>query len=49
MLFKAVPPSLRAAITVGIGFFITIIGLKVRETDRTSNVTSRCHLLLERK
>lgn len=26
MLFRAVPKSLRAAITVGIGFFITIIG-----------------------
>jgi xanthine/uracil/vitamin C permease (AzgA family) len=29
MLFRAVPKSLRAAITVGIGFFITIIGLKI--------------------
>ena len=29
MLFQAVPPSLRASITIGIGFFITIIGLKI--------------------
>jgi len=29
MLFQAVPPSLRSAITVGIGFFITMIGLKI--------------------
>jgi len=29
MLFQAVPKSLRAAITVGIGMFITMIGLKV--------------------
>ncbi len=36
MLFKAVPPSLRAAITVGIGFFITIIGLKIGEIMRVT-------------
>lgn len=36
MLFRAVPPSLRAAITVGIGFFITIIGLKIGEITRVS-------------
>ena len=36
MLFKAVPPSLRAAIAVGIGFFITIIGLKIGEITRTT-------------
>jgi len=34
MLFRAVPPSLRAAITVGIGFFITMIGLKIGEITR---------------
>lgn len=33
-LFKAVPKSLRAAITVGIGFFLTIIGLKIGEIMR---------------
>ena len=31
MLFVAVPKSLRSAITVGIGFFITMIGLKIGE------------------
>ena len=36
MLFKAVPPSLRAAIAVGIGFFITIIGLKIGEITRAT-------------
>lgn len=36
MLFTAVPQSLRAAITVGIGFFITIIGLKIGEITRVS-------------
>ena len=34
MLFKAVPPSLRSSITVGIGFFITIIGLKIGQITR---------------
>jgi len=34
MLFIAVPKSLRAAITVGIGFFITIIGLKIGQITR---------------
>jgi len=29
MLFRAIPPSLRASIVVGIGFFITIIGIKI--------------------
>lgn len=36
MLFKAVPHSLRAAITVGIGFFITMIGLKIGQITRVS-------------
>lgn len=36
MLFRAVPPSLRSAIVVGIGFFITIIGLKIGEIIRIS-------------
>eukprot|EP01038_Epipyxis_sp_PR26KG_P009181 gene9181-12380_t len=36
MLFRAVPPSLRASITVGIGFFITIIGLKIGEVTRVT-------------
>lgn len=36
MLFRAVPPSLRAAITVGIGFFITIIGLKIGQLTRVT-------------
>eukprot|EP01035_Chromulina_nebulosa_P019061 gene19061-24883_t len=34
MLFRAVPPSLRAAIAVGIGFFITIIGLDIGQIIR---------------
>ena len=36
MLFRAVPKSLRASITVGIGFFITIIGLKIGEITRVT-------------
>ena len=36
MLFDAVPKSLRASITVGIGFFITIIGLKIGRITRTT-------------
>ena len=36
VLFKAVPKSLRAAITVGIGFFITIIGLKIGQITRVT-------------
>jgi adenine/guanine/hypoxanthine permease len=36
MLFTAVPKSLRASITVGIGFFITIIGLKIGKITRTT-------------
>lgn len=36
MLFRAVPPTMRAAITVGIGFFITIIGLKIGQLTRTT-------------
>lgn len=36
MLFTAVPKSLRASITVGIGFFITIIGLTIGEITRVS-------------
>jgi len=36
MLFKAVPKTLRAAITVGIGFFITIIGLRIGKITRTT-------------
>ena len=36
MLFRAVPKSLRAAICVGIGFFITIIGLKIGEITRVT-------------
>ena len=39
MLFKAVPKSLRASITVGIGFFITIIGLKIGEVTRVSQAS----------
>lgn len=38
MLFRAVPPSLRSAIVVGIGFFITIIGLKIGEIIRVSTL-----------
>lgn len=34
MLFRAVPPSLRASITVGIGFFITMIGIKIGQITR---------------
>lgn len=34
MLFRAVPQSLRSAITVGIGFFITIIGLKIGQITK---------------
>jgi AGZA family xanthine/uracil permease-like MFS transporter len=34
MLFRAVPVSLRAAISVGIGFFITMIGLKIGQLTR---------------
>lgn len=29
-VFNAVPPFMRASISVGVGFFITMIGLKVR-------------------
>lgn len=36
MLFRAVPISLRSAITVGIGFFITIIGLKIGQITRVT-------------
>jgi len=36
VLFKAVPKSLRASITVGIGFFITIIGLKIGKITRVT-------------
>jgi len=36
MLFKALPPSFRAAITVGIGFFITIIGLEIGKIIRVT-------------
>jgi AGZA family xanthine/uracil permease-like MFS transporter len=36
MLFVAVPKSLRAAITIGIGFFITIIGLKIGQITRVT-------------
>jgi AGZA family xanthine/uracil permease-like MFS transporter len=36
MLFQAVPTSLRAAITIGIGFFITMIGLKIGELTRVT-------------
>jgi adenine/guanine/hypoxanthine permease len=36
LLFRAIPPHLRAAITVGIGFFLTIIGLKIGEIMRVS-------------
>ena len=36
MLFRAVPKSLRASICVGIGFFITIIGLKIGEITRVT-------------
>ena len=39
MLFRAVPKSLRAAICVGIGFFITIIGLKIGEVTRVSQAS----------
>ena len=35
-VFRAVPPSLRAAITVGIGFFITMIGLKIGQITRVT-------------
>lgn len=34
MLFHAVPKSLRASISVGIGFFITIIGLTIGQITR---------------
>jgi AGZA family xanthine/uracil permease-like MFS transporter len=34
MLFHAVPPSLRTSITIGIGFFITMIGLKIGEITK---------------
>ena len=34
MLFRAVSPSMRAAITVGIGFFITMIGIKIGQITR---------------
>lgn len=34
LLFDAVPKSLRAAISVGIGFFITMIGLKIGQITR---------------
>ena len=36
MLFRAVPKTLRAAISVGIGFFITIIGLTIGEITRVT-------------
>lgn len=36
MLFDAVPVSLRSGISVGIGFFITIIGLKIGEITRVT-------------
>jgi adenine/guanine/hypoxanthine permease len=36
LLFQAIPKSLRASITVGIGFFITIIGLKIGSITRTT-------------
>ena len=36
MLFRAVPKSLRASIACGIGFFITIIGLKIGKITRVS-------------
>lgn len=36
MLFKAVPPSLRAAISVGIGFFITRIGVYIGQIGRVT-------------
>jgi AGZA family xanthine/uracil permease-like MFS transporter len=39
MLFVAVPKSLRASITVGIGFFITIIGLKIGEITRVTQAS----------
>ena len=34
MLLRAVSPSTRAAITVGIGFFITMIGIKIGQITR---------------
>ena len=36
MLFVAIPKSLQSAITVGIGFFITIIGLKIGQLTRVT-------------
>lgn len=36
MLFRAVPPSLRSAISVGIGFFITIIGINIGAITRVT-------------
>jgi xanthine/uracil/vitamin C permease (AzgA family) len=36
MLFVAIPKSMRAGITAGIGFFITIIGLTIGQITRVT-------------
>lgn len=36
MLFRAVPKSLRVSIAVGIGFFITCIGLRIGQIMSTT-------------